>query len=62
MVDKDRVAGAGKRAVGAAKKAVGKVLGDKKLQNEGRAEEAESEAQNAIGGVKDKVREFVREE
>lgn len=60
MVDKDRIAGAGKQAAGAAKKAVGKVIGDKKLESEGRAQQAEGEVQNAVGGAKDKIREILR--
>ena len=61
MVDKDRVAGAAKQAAGAIKKNIGKAVGDKKLENEGRAKEAEGEVQNAVGGVKDKLREIVRD-
>jgi uncharacterized protein YjbJ (UPF0337 family) len=35
-MDKDRIEGAAKQAKGAVKRAVGKVVGDAKLQTEGR--------------------------
>jgi uncharacterized protein YjbJ (UPF0337 family) len=38
------------------KEAVGKVVGDAKLQAEGKADKAEGELQNAAGGVKDAIR------
>ena len=37
-MDKDRIAGSIKEATGAAKETVGKVLGDAKLQSDGKAE------------------------
>jgi uncharacterized protein YjbJ (UPF0337 family) len=61
MVDKDRVEGAAKKATGAIKKTAGKVLGDRKMEGEGRAKEAEGDVQNTIGGAKDKVREILHE-
>ena len=56
-MDKDRIEGSGKQAMGAVKDAAGKVLGDKKLQAEGKADKAEGKVQNAFGSVKDKLRE-----
>ena len=38
------------------KKAVGKVLGDKKLETEGKTEKAVGKVQNAVGGLKDTLR------
>ncbi len=55
-MDKDRVEGAGKQAKGSVKEAVGKALGDKKLQGEGAADKAAGKVQNAIGGAKDAIR------
>lgn len=56
MVDKDRIAGAAKQAKGAVKEAVGKVVGDAKLQAKGQAEKAAGKVQNTIGGLKDTLK------
>lgn len=55
-MDKDRIAGATKEATGAIKETTGKVVGDAKLTNSGKAEKVEGKIQNAIGGVKDKFK------
>jgi uncharacterized protein YjbJ (UPF0337 family) len=52
-MDKDRIAGSAKQTKGAVKEAAGKLVGDAKLQAEGRADKAEGKVQNAIGGLKD---------
>jgi len=39
---------------------IGKVVGDAKLQSDGKAEQAEGKIQNAVGGMKDTVREMVK--
>jgi uncharacterized protein YjbJ (UPF0337 family) len=59
-MDKDRIAGAAKQAKGAIKDAAGKLLGDSKLQAEGKADKVEGKVQNAVGGAKDAVRDAVR--
>jgi uncharacterized protein YjbJ (UPF0337 family) len=56
-MDKDRIEGSLKQAKGDVKDAVGKVTGDSKLQAEGKADKAEGKIQNAIGGLKDKLKE-----
>ena len=56
-MDKDRVEGSAKQVKGAIKDAAGKVIGDSKLQAEGKADKAEGKVQNTVGGIKDKVRE-----
>ncbi len=56
-MDKDRIEGAGKQAMGAVKDAAGKVTGDHKLQAEGKADKVEGKVQNAVGGAKDAVRD-----
>ncbi|MFT9453485.1 CsbD family protein [Komagataeibacter sp. SM21] len=56
-MDKDRMAGMAKQAKGAIKEAAGKVLGDTKMTAEGKGEKAAGKVQNAVGGVKDKVKE-----
>jgi uncharacterized protein YjbJ (UPF0337 family) len=58
-MDKDRVAGAAKEAGGKIKETAGKVVGDKKMEDEGSAKKTEGEVQNAVGGAKDAAREFV---
>jgi uncharacterized protein YjbJ (UPF0337 family) len=55
-MDKDRIAGAGRQAKGAAKEAAGKITGDAKLKGEGAAEKAAGKVQNAVGGAKDAIR------
>ncbi len=52
-MDKDRVIGSAKVAKGKIKEAVGKAVGDAKLEAEGEADKIEGKVQNAVGGVKD---------
>jgi len=56
MIDKDRVVGSAKQLKGAVKQAVGKVVGDTKLEAEGKADKVEGTVQNAIGSVKDTLK------
>jgi uncharacterized protein YjbJ (UPF0337 family) len=56
-MDKDRVEGAAKNVKGKAKTAAGKLLGDEKLKNEGRADQVKGKLQNTVGGIKDKIDE-----
>jgi uncharacterized protein YjbJ (UPF0337 family) len=60
-MDKDRIAGAAKGIKGSVKEAIGKVIGDAKLQSDGKAEQTAGKIQNAVGGLKDTVREIVKE-
>ncbi len=60
MPDRDRIAGSAKQVKGAAKEAVGKAIGDAKMVSEGYTDKAEGKAQNAVGGLKDKMREAVK--
>ena len=55
-MDKDRVVGSAKQAKGAVKQAVGKVVGDTKLQSEGEADKIEGKVQNVLGGLKDALK------
>lgn len=55
-MDKDRVIGTAKIAKGKIKEATGKVLGDSKLQAEGKVDRIEGALQNAVGGIKDAMR------
>ncbi len=55
-MDKDRVIGAAKVVAGKAKVAVGKAVGDGKLQADGAAEKIEGKVQNALGGIRDTLK------
>jgi uncharacterized protein YjbJ (UPF0337 family) len=56
-MDKDRIEGAAKQAKGAIKEAVGKLTGDAKLVADGKSDKLEGKIQNAIGGLKDAIKE-----
>lgn len=56
-MDKDRIEGAAKKAKGSIKEGIGKATGDAKLQGEGKADKVAGKVQNAVGGVKDAVRD-----
>jgi uncharacterized protein YjbJ (UPF0337 family) len=55
-MDKDRVVGSAKQVKGAVTQAVGKAVGDTKLESEGQADKVEGKVQNAIGGLKDTLK------
>ena len=57
MMDKDRVIGSAKVVKGKIKEAVGKAVGDAKLKSEGKAGQIEGKIQNAVGGIKDVIKE-----
>ncbi len=59
-MDKDRIAGSAKEAKGVIKETVGKALGDAKLQSEGKTNQAEGKVQNAVGGLKDTLRDAIK--
>lgn len=56
IMDKDRVIGSAKVIKGKVKEAVGKAVGDAKLESEGKADKIEGKVQNAVGGLKDALR------
>ncbi len=56
-MDKDRVEGAAKTAGGKIKEAAGKALGDQKMEAEGNIKKNEGKIQNAVGGIKDTIRD-----
>ncbi|MBF0168109.1 MAG: CsbD family protein [Alphaproteobacteria bacterium] len=56
-MDKDRIAGSAKQSKGSIKIAVGNALGDAKMVADGENDKVTGKLQNAIGGVKDAVRE-----
>ena len=53
QMDKDRAIGVGKQIAGTVKETVGKIVGDAKLQVDGKAQRLQGKAQNAIGSAKD---------
>jgi uncharacterized protein YjbJ (UPF0337 family) len=55
-MDKGRIKGSAEQAKGAVKEGVGKIFGDKKFDNEGKANKAAGKMQNAVGGLKNAVR------
>ena len=55
-MDKDRIEGVAKQAKGTVKEAVGKVIGDAKLTNDGKSDKVEGKIQNAFGGAKDALK------
>jgi uncharacterized protein YjbJ (UPF0337 family) len=57
MPDHDRIEGAAKNIGGQIKEGVGKLTGDEKLKAEGKADRVEGKVQNAVGGVKDSLRD-----
>ena len=59
-MDQDRIKGSVEQATGAMKETVGKVAGDAKLEVEGRNEKAAGKVQNAVGGVKDALRDALK--
>jgi uncharacterized protein YjbJ (UPF0337 family) len=59
-MDKDRIAGSAKEVKGSIEEAVGKAVGDVKLQSEGESDQLEGKIQNAVGGVKDTIRDAVK--
>jgi uncharacterized protein YjbJ (UPF0337 family) len=56
-MDKDRIVGSAKEIKGSVKVAIGKVAGDAKMQADGKADKVEGKVQNAIGGLKDTLKD-----
>ena len=56
-MDKDRVAGAAKELKGKIKEQVGKAVGDAKLETDGKSDQFEGKIQNAVGGLKDAMKQ-----
>lgn len=57
-MDEDRIAGAAQKLGGTAKETAGGIVGDAKLQAEGKADQAVGTVRNAVGGAKDTAREL----
>jgi uncharacterized protein YjbJ (UPF0337 family) len=55
-MNKDRIAGVVKEFTGSVKATIGRGTGDAKLAADGNAEKVEGKAQNAVGGLKDALK------
>jgi uncharacterized protein YjbJ (UPF0337 family) len=60
IMDKDRIQGSVEQAKGKTKEVAGKVTGDAKLEAEGSAQKNAGKVQNAVGGIKDAVRDATK--
>jgi uncharacterized protein YjbJ (UPF0337 family) len=56
-MDRDRIKGSAKQVRGAVKQAVGKAVGDAKLQADGKVDVIKGKLQSAIGSLKDDLRD-----
>lgn len=56
-MDNDRIKGMGDQAKGSLKDAAGKLTGDTKLQAEGKMDKVKGKVENAVGGMKDSLRD-----
>ncbi len=57
---KDEAEGQGKKLAGNLKEGLGKLTGDKKLQSEGQADQAEGAVQDALGQGKQALRDALK--
>ena len=57
-MDKDRPAGAVKKAGGKVKEVLGNVVGDKSIEGEGKRDQVEGSLQESWGKTKDAVRDL----
>lgn len=59
-MDKDRIKGAAQKIKGSVEKAVGKLVGSKKLETDGKIDQAAGTIRKAVGEGKDAVRDVVK--
>jgi uncharacterized protein YjbJ (UPF0337 family) len=59
-MDKDRIEGSVEQAKGEVKEIAGKIVGDSKLETEGKAQQVAGKVQNTVGGLKDAVKEAAK--
>jgi len=55
-MDKNRIVGSGKEIKGSIEREAGKLVGDAKLQADGKADQDEGKAQNLVGSIKDALK------
>jgi uncharacterized protein YjbJ (UPF0337 family) len=58
-MNKNRIVGSGKRVKGSIKETVGNIVGDTKLQVDGKLDQVEGTVQNMVGTVKETVDKIV---
>jgi uncharacterized protein YjbJ (UPF0337 family) len=56
-MDKERIKGMAQQGKGAMKESAGKALGDEKMKAEGKMDKMEGKVRNAVGGMKDAMRD-----
>jgi uncharacterized protein YjbJ (UPF0337 family) len=54
-MNKNRIVGSGKQIKGSIKQAVGKVVGDNKLQVDGKVDRLKGKIQNTVGAIEETV-------
>lgn len=59
-MDKDRTSGTASNIKGKIKEVAGKVMGNERMEAEGKAEQVGGKAQQTVGQAKDTVREAVK--
>ena len=62
MMDRQRIEGGVKKATGKIKEKAGQVIGNRHLESEGKAENAEGHLRSGVGKAMDAVREIVNSE
>ena len=55
-MNEDRIDGAAKNIGGKIQEGVGKLIGDTKMETEGKAKQVEGKLQNTAGGIEDAVK------
>jgi uncharacterized protein YjbJ (UPF0337 family) len=60
MMDREHVKGAADKVKGAIKDTAGKMMGDKKLESEGKFDKAKGTAHNIAGDIKDAARDAAK--
>lgn len=60
-MDKERVKGSAQNVKGKIKEAAGKAVGDEKLKAEGRGDQVTGKVRNAVGGLRDTIRNATRD-
>jgi uncharacterized protein YjbJ (UPF0337 family) len=61
-MDRRRIEGGLKKATGSIKEQAGKAVGDRHLENEGKAEKTEGHIRSGVGKAMDAIREVVEKE
>ena len=60
-MDKDRITGAAQKIKGTIEKTVGRFVGNKKLETDGKIDEAAGNVRKSVGEAKDVVRDAVKD-